>query len=172
MAGRKPKPTAMKVLEGNPGKRKLIKKEPVPAKGMPVCPEWLMPEAKVEWQRLAELMNQMGVLTEVDMAAFAAYCQSYARWLKQLRNIHSEFIDVLNDYLHWYNEKRIKQSLGYLSPMEYIHSLGLTAQASKKMSAPSFRVKAKVCTGPTFYRWIFGSGGKIKIEEPEEVRDH
>ena len=38
MAGRKPKPTAMKNLEGNPGKRKLNKDEPVPAKGMPGCP--------------------------------------------------------------------------------------------------------------------------------------
>ena len=36
MAGRKPKPTAVKKLEGNPGKRKLNTKEPVPAKGMPV----------------------------------------------------------------------------------------------------------------------------------------
>lgn len=35
MAGRKPKPTAVKKLEGNPGKRKLNTKEPVPAKGMP-----------------------------------------------------------------------------------------------------------------------------------------
>ena len=34
MAGRKPKPTAVKKLEGNPGKRKLNTKEPVPAKGM------------------------------------------------------------------------------------------------------------------------------------------
>ena len=39
----------------------------------------------------------------------------------------SEFFDILNNYLHWYNEKRIKQSLGYLSPMEYRRSLGLTA---------------------------------------------
>lgn len=69
MAGRKPKPTAVKKLEGNPGKRKLNTKEPVPAKGMPDCPEWLLPEAKKEWERLADLMNQMGVLTEVDMAA-------------------------------------------------------------------------------------------------------
>ena len=37
----------------------------------------------------------------------------------------SEFIDILNNYLLWYNEKRIKKSLGYLSPMEYRHSLGL-----------------------------------------------
>ncbi|MGN1313839.1 MAG: hypothetical protein ACI4VG_02350 [Lachnospiraceae bacterium] len=33
MAGRKPKPTAIKELEGNPGKRKLNTKEPIPAKG-------------------------------------------------------------------------------------------------------------------------------------------
>ncbi len=37
MAGRKPKPTALKELEGNPGKRKLNKKEPIPGKGMPDC---------------------------------------------------------------------------------------------------------------------------------------
>ena len=33
-AGRKPKPTAMKELESNPGKRKLNKKEPMPGKGI------------------------------------------------------------------------------------------------------------------------------------------
>ena len=80
MAGRKPKPTAMKELEGNPGKRKLNKKEPMPGKGMPDCPKWLLPDAQEEWKRLSEKLNQMGVLTEVDRSAFAAYCQSYARW--------------------------------------------------------------------------------------------
>ncbi len=37
----------------------------------------------------------------------------------------SEFIGILNEYLYWYNEKRIKKSLGYLSPIEYRHRLGL-----------------------------------------------
>ena len=36
-----------------------------------------------------------------------------------------EFIDILDKYLHWYNEKRIKMSLGALSPLEYRRSLGL-----------------------------------------------
>ena len=54
MAGRKPKPTALKKLEGNPGKRKLNTKEPVPAKGMPEGPKWLLPEAKEEWKRLCQ----------------------------------------------------------------------------------------------------------------------
>lgn len=31
----------------------------------------------------------------------------------------------LNDYIMWYNSKRIKSSLGYKSPIEYRKSLGL-----------------------------------------------
>ena len=76
--GRKPTPTALKVLEGNPGKRKLNDNEPRPEKKAPSCPKWLEPEAKKEWRRLAKKMEQMGVLTEVDMAAFAGYCQAAA----------------------------------------------------------------------------------------------
>lgn len=39
----------------------------------------------------------------------------------------SEFIDTLNEYLIWYNTKRIKVSLGNMSPREYRQSLGLDA---------------------------------------------
>ena len=39
----------------------------------------------------------------------------------------SDFIEILNNYLVWYNESRIKKSLGYMSPMEYRRSLGLAA---------------------------------------------
>ena len=38
-----------------------------------------------------------------------------------------DFINEINSYIEWYNTKRIKQSLGYMSPAEYRHSLGLTA---------------------------------------------
>ena len=78
--GRKPKPTALKILEGNPGKRPLNENEPVPPKGSVKCPPWLEPEAKKEWKRLAPSLEAMGVLTQVDLTAFAGYCQAYARW--------------------------------------------------------------------------------------------
>ena len=39
----------------------------------------------------------------------------------------AQFIQVVDDYIRWYNEKRIKVSLGSLSPIEYRVSLGLTA---------------------------------------------
>ena len=38
-----------------------------------------------------------------------------------------QFIEVVDSYIRWYNEKRIKISLGSLSPIEYRESLGLTA---------------------------------------------
>ena len=38
-----------------------------------------------------------------------------------------QFIELVNDYIKWYNENRIKLSLGGLSPVEYRAALGLTA---------------------------------------------
>ena len=38
-----------------------------------------------------------------------------------------QFIQAVDAYIRWYNEKRIKIALGFLSPLEYRESLGLTA---------------------------------------------
>jgi len=38
-----------------------------------------------------------------------------------------QFIQVVDSYIRWYNEKRIKISLGSRSPLEYRESLGFTA---------------------------------------------
>lgn len=76
----KNKPTALKVLEGNPGKRPLNLNEPNPLPIAPECPDWLLDEAKEEWNRLAPELERLGLLTIIDKAAFAGYCQSYAKW--------------------------------------------------------------------------------------------
>jgi P27 family predicted phage terminase small subunit len=80
--GRKPKPTALKLLEGDRGKgrRPLNKNEPIPPEGAIKCPSWLLPEAKKEWKRLAPALEAMRVLTVADLSAFEGYCQAYARW--------------------------------------------------------------------------------------------
>lgn len=39
------------------------------------------------------------------------------------------------------------------------------------LDADTFRTTVKVCAGPTFYRWVFGAGGKILIESPIETRN-
>lgn len=43
---------------------------------------------------------------------------------RQIISIDS-FIDELDKYMHWYNEERIKMSLGGMSPLEYRRSLGI-----------------------------------------------
>lgn len=74
------KPTALKVLEGNPGKQKLNPAEPKPRPQAPACPSWLQAEAREQWAELAPEMERLGLLTVVDGPAFAALCQTYARW--------------------------------------------------------------------------------------------
>jgi P27 family predicted phage terminase small subunit len=80
--GRKPLPSAMRRASGNPGKRGYNPAEPVPPEGLPDCPPHLSEEAREEWHRLAKVLHGMGVLTVVDRAALAAYCQSWARWVE------------------------------------------------------------------------------------------
>ena len=99
--GRPPKPTAVKKLEGNPGKRPLNENEPKPSGKAPSCPTWLEPDAKKEWDRLSAVLEAMGLLTSVDMAAFAGYCQAYARWKEAEEFItkHGSIIKTNSGYI-------------------------------------------------------------------------
>ena len=79
-AGRPRKPTNLKILNGNPGQRALEQDEVKPNPWAPEMPDWLSNRAKDEWQAMAPKLERMGLLTEIDGAAFAAYCQAYGRW--------------------------------------------------------------------------------------------
>lgn len=78
--GRPAKPTAIKVLAGNPGKRALNTREPRPRRALPACPRWLSKAARAEWRRVAAELYDAGLLTTVDRAALAGYCVAFARW--------------------------------------------------------------------------------------------
>lgn len=77
--GRKPKPVELKILEGNPGNHPLNDERPKPAPLAPRCPSWLSRRAKAEWRRVAPELETLGLLTTLDMAALASYCQAWAR---------------------------------------------------------------------------------------------
>lgn len=48
----------------------------------PRCPDHLTAPAAREWRRVASALHGMGVLTTIDRAALAAYCQAYGRWVE------------------------------------------------------------------------------------------
>ena len=81
MRGRPRKPTAIKVLEGNPGKRPLNINEPVYS-GSPEMPNWLNKEAKLEWNRIVPELDGVGLLQRVDLAMISGYCQAWGLYIE------------------------------------------------------------------------------------------
>lgn len=77
-SGRRPNPTSLKVLRGNPGQRKLNENEPLPPSGDVVKPSTLSGAAGVVWDRLAPVCIAMGTLTSADLESFKRLCELQA----------------------------------------------------------------------------------------------
>lgn len=77
------KPTALKMLEGNPGKREINHNEPVypMSEDREKPPAWLGTHGKAEWKRTLPLLKTNGIMTDADYIAFCAYCQSVDTWV-------------------------------------------------------------------------------------------
>lgn len=83
MPGPKPTPANLHLLRGNPSKLKrasLIDEIVRPPVAIPDCPAHLIDEAKLEWKRITLHLFRLGLITDLDRAALAAYCQAYGRW--------------------------------------------------------------------------------------------
>lgn len=78
--GPKTRPTVLKILEGNKGKRALPQNEPQPPLDMPSPPEFLNVYGRQEWDRLADTLYSIGTLTDIDQMSLGAYCMAFARW--------------------------------------------------------------------------------------------
>jgi P27 family predicted phage terminase small subunit len=84
MRGPPPKPTYLRILEGNPSKRPLNRNEPQPPPVETLDPPWYLSgdaAAAAEWRRIASGLCAMRLLTIADIHALAAYCVAYSRWL-------------------------------------------------------------------------------------------
>jgi P27 family predicted phage terminase small subunit len=78
--GPKPKPTALRVFEGDPG-RLLGKREGEPLPGnsesLPAPPAWLGDVGKAEWMKAAPTLHRMGCLTLADEKLLSLYCEAW-----------------------------------------------------------------------------------------------
>ncbi len=123
--GPAPKPTNLKVLAGNPGKRELNMNEPKPEieKELPKPPAFLSTYAKKEWKRIAPVLHDMGLLTKADYAALAGYCQCYDRWVTAEKTIRAKM-------------KANKGQLTFATESGYVQQIpeiGISNQAMKEM---------------------------------------
>src|SRR5690242_5845930 len=86
-SGRRPKPTALKLLQGKPGHRPINRKEPRPYIEAPDPPDFLDAVALKEWHRVAPELERLGVLSRIDRAALAAYCFHFSCFTQAADNI-------------------------------------------------------------------------------------
>lgn len=76
------KPSEVEKLHGNPSKRPIKEEIKIEKpKEIPKPPMFLDTTAKKEWKRLAPKIYEVGILTDADIASFAAYCDSYSTWV-------------------------------------------------------------------------------------------
>ena len=99
MRGRRPKPTELKELEGNPGHRPLNPDEPQPPASAAIFadpPELANnPIARDEWRRLALTLPSW--ITDVDRGMLLASCVLYARMCRAAEQIEKTGGDVIED---------------------------------------------------------------------------
>lgn len=80
---RRPVPTSLKVIRGNPGKRPINGREPKPPVADLICPEHLSPLAAQEWARIVPILIDLGLATTADRTVLIAYCELYAEMVER-----------------------------------------------------------------------------------------
>lgn len=77
--GRPPKPTQIKKLQGTDQPCRTLKNEMQPeAISLPECPAWLNDYAQDEWYIVTGELEALKMLSAMDIAMLASYCQQIA----------------------------------------------------------------------------------------------
>jgi len=99
-SGRKAKPTTLKLIDGNPGKRPINKKEPK-CNTIARRPTWISRMAKAVWREYGPEMEKMGLLSKVDEPLFAAFCTAVAefRWCEEYLKENGRLIETPKGFL-------------------------------------------------------------------------
>jgi P27 family predicted phage terminase small subunit len=98
MRGRKPTPTALKLIAGNPGKRPLRLDEFKPYAEIPKAPKHLKGEALKEWKRVTSELHRYGMIAQVDRGALAMLCTCWARYVHAEEMIEKAAVQAPGSY--------------------------------------------------------------------------
>ena len=87
-SGPPPKPSKLKQLEGNPGRRPINQREPQPT-GSPIKPDFITGEAAREWDRAVRAMPD-GLYTAADVPVLSVYCVAWVLFRNALAQVAKE----------------------------------------------------------------------------------
>lgn len=91
--GRPSKPTALKLIEGNKGKRGLNKQEPDPEYLEDLtAPDYLSAAAKQVWDEVAPNLRKAMLLTTIDVQTLAMGCTAIAQYRTAARQLGDNLV--------------------------------------------------------------------------------
>lgn len=134
--GPAPKPTELKRLQGNPGRRPLGKDEAQPDTVLMYCPRWMSDVAKAKWRQIAPRLRHARLLTEVDHDLLSAFCVAFARWQEADGMVQKQGQVITS-----------KNGSEYLSPWLVASSMAfkeMISIAAKFGMSPSDRTRIKI----------------------------
>lgn len=145
MRGRKPKPTVLRILQGNPGRRPLNADEPQPEPLALKAPIELKGDARArkEWKRTIAPAILTGQITAADRALAIGHCLYWSIWLDQLA-IAREQKHVLEMGKHGYataNPIRAMADRTYTLLEKTDNTLGLSPTARARVRVDPHRRK-------------------------------
>lgn len=160
--GRKAKPIALHLLEGNKNRmtkeqiEQRLEGEIKPNTDKVKCPYWLDDIAADEWDRIVDELIELGLMTNVDVSALGVYCDCYSKYVQATKKLEetgltTEFTNksgatnvVPSPYVN------IQNKYGDMLK-KYLTEFGLTPSARAKLAIPKKEDKK-----PTAEEEMFG----------------
>lgn len=144
MPGPPRKPTKLRLLQGNPGKRALPQDEPMPEEGAPPTPKTLRGAALAKWKELVADTMAIRVLTKVDGHMLEVTAAAYDEWLSLNRTLSKSGVT--------YKARTTNGTRVYPRP-------------EVAMRADAWR---RYCTGLAHFGLSPSSRGKVQTAKPPE----
>ena len=102
-----------------------------------------------EWKRVAWALNKMGVVTTFDVAALAAYCQAYGRWVEA--------------------EERLRETpMLFKTPSGYVQQSPWLGIVNKQLELMG-RYLVELGMTPASRSRVIGSGGPNRRSSPSRL---
>ena len=128
------KPTALKILEGEPNKKRIKKREATPRKVYRDPPKDLPTTAKQKWKELSPKLFKLGLLTEIDYDAFTALCLLYAKYRMAEKEASLDVVKTSSGYVT--QNPMINVALKYFEKYHRLLSdFGMTPASRSKIDA-------------------------------------
>lgn len=144
MAGRPPKPTALKVVTGNAGKRPLGKQEPDPVYLDDLtAPAWLDPKARQVWDEVAPHLSAAKLLTHVDVQMLAMGCIAIAQYRQATKQAGDDLVKAKieedsdgneTETGHHLNPWLLVQSMSFKQAMVVFQQFGMSPAARTRIA--------------------------------------